>query len=105
MLRIERLLIARMPVLMDISNHDSDGFEFDVVVGEEEGGWGRQLPLFSAVRCFGPLAVTRVQFFSRQLAHSIRKASILRLQIRSCHAEEEDVWHSTSWLGVADKLH
>ena len=60
---------------------------------------------FSAVGCFGPLAVTRVQFFSRQLAHSIRKASILRLQIRSCHAEEEDVWHSTSWLGVADKLH
>ena len=57
---------------------------------------------FSAVGCFGPLAVTRVQFFSRQLAHSIRKASILRLQIRSCHAE---VWHSTSWLGVADKLY
>ena len=33
-----------MPVMMDVSNHDSDGFEFDVVVGEEEGGgWGRQL--------------------------------------------------------------
>lgn len=35
MLRIERLLIARMPVMMDVSNHDSDGVEFDVVVGDE----------------------------------------------------------------------
>ena len=102
MLRIERLLIARMPVMMDVSNHDSDGVEFDVVVGEEGGSKEVGVDSFSAVGCFGPLAVTRVQFFSRQSAHSIRKASILRLQIRSCHAE---VWHSTSWLGVADKLH
>jgi hypothetical protein len=38
MLRIERLLIARMPVMMDVSNHDSDGVEFDVVVGARRLG-------------------------------------------------------------------
>jgi len=49
MLRIERLLIARMPVMMDVSNHDSDGVEFDVVVGEGRGRLGSTASPRSAV--------------------------------------------------------
>ena len=62
-----------MPVLMDVSNHDSDGFEFDVVVGEEEGGGALEVGALGASprsAVPAPWQMTKLQLLSQQLAHS-----------------------------------
>jgi hypothetical protein len=99
MLRIKRLLIARMPVLMDVSNHDSDGFTFDVVVGEEGGNKEVGVDSFSAVGCFGSLAgdKTTILFIAMGSKGSLHSQAIyctVPNLVMQYHGKR--LWHSTS---------